>query len=389
MILVSYLAVLCVAFSKIKLTSSISFEIFSFWWFNLFILERSSSIAALWFTLTDSSFCFNRSRFVDWVEKLLFFSRLWLILFSISNFADSSLDKDNFAALNFLLRFLILWSVSSFFIEISDCSLLTLLNSESIILTSSLIIFLSSFVFCIELRIWIIVDSSVPLSSCSFSRSDFISGNLDWICSNLFLEVSISLFSRSDFWIDSVSSESIVAFAWLYALTSSMNFFFWDSSSWISFLKEARSSSNFLISDVKACKFRSFDIFVIFRVLSLLADSIALNLLISFVRKSFLSCWFRSSSNSSIRFLISPIFAKAISNLLSASSSCFTDSLFFSSKSDSPIKSSMDSLFSSEVNSEILVTVPCCTLFNWCKPALARLSRSRTLWRWVFFLSIK
>ena len=65
----------------------------------------------------------------------------------------------------------------------------------------------------------------------------------------------------------------------------------------------------------------------------------------------------------------------------------FTEDLF-SSKNERPIRSSMVFLFSSLFISEILVTVPCCTAFNWLSPALATSNMSITRDLLIFLLSI-
>ena len=181
-------------------------------------------------------------------------------------------------------------------------------------------------------------------------------------------------------------SDSIDAFAWLNASSSFIKLLFSDSTSRISFLTTASSSPNFLASELCAFNVRSFESLSAWMVFILIAASIAFNLSISRSMKSCRSFRFLSSSRLSICFFTSPILAIAISKRWSAACSCFSDSAFFSSKYDNPIKSSMVCLFSSGLNSEILVTVPCWTTFSWCRPALAISKRSRMWLRFVFFL---
>ena len=128
----------------------------------------------------------------------------------------------------------------------------------------------------------------------------------------------MTLFARSNFSIVSLSSVSSFAFAWLYALASSINLAFSDSISSICFLTTTSSSPNFLDSDSKAFRVRSFEVLSATRDFILFAALMALRRTISLSMKSYLSLRFLSSSRLSMFFLTSPIFAMAIASLWSA-----------------------------------------------------------------------
>ena len=128
----------------------------------------------------------------------------------------------------------------------------------------------------------------------------------------------MTLFARSNFSITLLSSVSRFALAWLYALASSINLAFSDSISSICFLTTSSSSPNFLDSDSKAFRVRSFEVLSATRDFILFAALMALRRTISLSMKSCLSLRFLSSSRLSMFFLTSPIFAMAIASLWSA-----------------------------------------------------------------------
>ena len=119
------------------------------------------------------------------------------------------------------------------------------------------------------------------------------------------------------------------------------------------FLVTILSSSKCFFSELRELRVFCFDDFPSIIVFRSVDAEIALY---RFNSRSINSCrnlLFLSSSNSSILFLTSPIFANAMASFWSAVVSCFSASFFFSSKSDRPIKSSITCLFSSPFISDI------------------------------------
>ncbi len=221
-------------------------------------------------------------------------------------------------------------------------------------------------------------------ATCTFSTE--ISSRRAPICESRRPAIDAELAASSCIFTDSLICASRAALACLRTLSDSIlaersPSSLADSERFLS--RAAFSSAMRACADASS---DSSDAFSDSRPCSCEAASIARYRSISERRRSWRSLMLRSSSSSSMRFLTSPMLARATSSLRSAWSSVSCAFRVFSSKEDMPIRSSMALRFSVGVNSEILVTVPCCTTLRLPSPARATSSRSVMCVRLSFLL---
>ncbi len=175
-------------------------------------------------------------------------------------------------------------------------------------------LFFSLVVSLIEFLMDSIFESTTPSSLLINSSSSEISVWRFSICKIRLFEVFILLSDSANSRCAKLNLVSIFCLASLYALKSFKNSDFSSRNLVISFFSIDRSSPNFFSSDVLLLKFSSFEDLSSFIILSFDAASRALYRSNSLPSKSYRSFRFLSTSNSSICFLTSPIFAIATSN---------------------------------------------------------------------------
>ena len=159
-----------------------------------------------------------------------------------------------------------------------------------------------------------IFESTTPSSLLINSSSSEISVWRLSICKIRLFEVFILLSDSSNSRCAELNLVSIVCLASLYALKSFKNSDFSPRNLVISFFSTDLSSPNFFSSDLSLLKISSFEDLSAFMILSFDAASSDLYRSNSLPSNSYRSFRFLSISNSSMRFLTSPIFAIATSN---------------------------------------------------------------------------